>query len=75
MVKRLRLLFVGEDTALLLFTGKARITNIPEGASIYRVGYSYMGRGFEIMIEHDSFELVRPGEWPKSFPAEVEMID
>jgi hypothetical protein len=75
MKRKIRFLFVDEHTALMLLTGKARITNLPDEVSFERVFYDYERRGFGIMVEHESFGIVEPGVIPPVFMAEVEMND
>ena len=75
MTRRLKYFAVTESVIWLLFLGRARLSEIPEGAEYVACRYDWLRRAILVMIEHPSFEPVPEGhEPPIIFPA-VTMAD
>lgn len=53
---------VGQDTILEALAGRVYIEGIPDGARIVGVDRNVMCLGFEIILEHNSFDEVQEGE-------------
>lgn len=74
LVIRRKILSLGDMDLIGLFSNKVKITNIPAGAEIHRVNYSHRSGCWDVVLEHDSFEITKEGcEYP-SFYAKVKAV-
>lgn len=60
-LRRLKRMIVSEEVMLDSLRGRARITNIPDGAVIRNVVYDWDRHAFAVFIQHDSFPEVPDG--------------
>lgn len=72
MTNRYKALFISNKEMFRLITGEIKITNIPEYTKLCEVQPCYMKRGWEIIIEHPSFDIVPDGLICQSMNAEFE---
>ena len=75
MCERIKIFFVEEEVALLLLTGRARITNLPDRSVFRRALYDFARGGFSIVVEHRTFDAVEAGREPPVHLVQLEMID
>lgn len=73
--RRLKMLMLEPSVLPSLFAGKSRITNMPDGWEITRVGYMAQYDCFFLTVMHSTFDTVRNGDLIPQFVAEVEPVD